>query len=274
MQSKEYEPNQTNKQILDISMMHIKSVDYPVSLRWVFYRLLQEGIYKGKEGYGQFKSLTAMARKRFYNEWNPETLKDDTRNINWLGVGAFDKNSWITDLECHLDKFQTQDYFIIICFEARAMSPQFYHHTENIPLVPFGGDPSIPYKFSIAQGIEWASKHYNKPVIVLYFGDADKKGELIKSSAFKDIASWCEVDFELIHCGLTLSQAKAFNLPENPDKPGQYQWESLSDIQAKEIIYKNIEPYQDSSKFEEIEELEQEILSEIKEKVLDGGVSG
>jgi hypothetical protein len=31
-------------------------------------------------------------------------------------------------------------------------------------------------------------------------------------------------DFEFV--GLTVAQAKHFNLPENPEKPNQYQWES------------------------------------------------
>jgi len=32
------------------------------------------------------------------------------------------------------------------------------------------------------------------------------------------------VPFDFV--GLTVAQAKHFNLPENPEKPNQYQWES------------------------------------------------
>jgi hypothetical protein len=47
----------------------------------------------------------------------------------------------------------------------------------------------------------------------------------------------------LWHCRLTLEQAKTFNLPENPERPGQFQWESLSDEQAASLIVPALEKY-------------------------------
>jgi hypothetical protein len=36
--------------------------------------------------------------------------------------------------------------------------------------------------------------------------------------------------------GLTVEQARRYALPENFERPGQWQWEALSDVQAREII--------------------------------------
>ena len=172
-------------------------------------------------------------------------------------------------MECKLDKYDTQDYFVLICFEARAMYKQFLHYTKNIPLVPFGGDPSIPFKWKVAKALEIASSNYENPIKVLYFGDCDKKGSQIGPSAFKDIRAWCDVDFDLIYCGLTPKQAKDMNLQENPDHPGEFQWEALTDPQAMSIIKKNIKPFQNKGKYSPVEEEEVRILEKAKKTLME-----
>lgn len=45
--------------------------------------------------------------------------------------------------------------------------------------------------------------------------------------------------------GLTVEQARRYGLPENFERPGQWQWEALSDAQAREIIQGALELYLD-----------------------------
>jgi hypothetical protein len=40
----DWKPHQKSENILNRAMEHIKSVGYRVSVRWIFYRLLQVGI--------------------------------------------------------------------------------------------------------------------------------------------------------------------------------------------------------------------------------------
>ena len=261
------------KDILKVALGYVKSVDYKVSLRWVFYRLLQEGIYSKKEDYNKCKKLFASARKNFEAGWHPETLADETRKILWRGVGSLNKKEWVETLECDLDKFQNQNQIILILFEAKAMLGQFKHYTRHIPLIAFGGDASIPYKWEIAKSIDWLVMKYGKPIEVLYFGDADKKGMQICNSAFRDIHDWAEGLFNIHHCGLTTEQAEEFNLPSNPDKPGEYQWEALSQEQAKKINMTYIEKIQNQDKIEEIQNEEERILKDIKRRLKMKGVS-
>ncbi len=281
------------KAYLDRALEHINSVSYRVSLRWVFYRVWQEGLLqdcwkKGlkmdiktkklfpfEENDAQYKTrcnrnfiaATAAARHKLYGGWKRDSVIDDTRNIIWKGIGDFDKFDWISNLSCNIDKFQNQDHVVLIMFEAQAMISQFEYLTKHIPLVPSSGEFTIDYKNSIALAIEELSQRYNKPVVVLYFGDCDEKGRKIRESALKYIREWCSVEFEDFYCGLTDEQAKAFYLESNPDKPNNYQWESLSDEQAKEIILPYVKRFQDQDKIEELEKLEQEILKEAKEKL-------
>ncbi len=253
--------------ILDTAMSHVKSVPYGVSLRWVFYRLLQDSVYKDKKEYGNCKELLGRVRKKMRRGWKQDTLIDDTRNIIWRGVGAEDYYDWVDSLKCTLDKIQTQKHIVLIIYEARAMTQQFAYYTKHIPLIPLGGDASIPYKWEIAKEIEQLHFKYDQnPITVLYFGDADSKGKQIKDSAMKDIIDWCGVDFEVKHCGLTLKQAKKYKLPENPEKPGEYQWEALSDKQAKAIITAGLKGLQDVEKYEPVYRKEKRLLAKAKKK--------
>ncbi len=245
------------------SLEYVKSVPYKVTKRWLFYRLYQDGTLTTKKDISKLKILDKV-RKEYEYGWTPDTLADTSRNMHRITTGIITKEDWLENLKCKLDKFQNQDYYIMLWFEANAMLGQFKKYTDNIPLVPFGGDPSIPFKYSIAKEIEWADAIYNKPIVILYFGDCDKKGEQIPKSALEDIEEWCSVDFEFIPCGLTLEQAKAFKLPEDPEKPDKFQWEALSDEQAKKIICNNIKKFQDKKKFKEVEKIEKEILKDIQ----------
>ena len=81
------------------------------------------------------------------------------------------------------------------------------------------------------------------PVIVLYFGDLDEGGEVISEVVERDVNTFCSVPFDFVRCGINEDQVAHYGVPENPDKPGQYQWEALPDAAAREIIHISMEPY-------------------------------
>ncbi|MBD3264152.1 MAG: hypothetical protein GF375_03510 [Candidatus Omnitrophica bacterium] len=242
-------PNKKTGQILARALELVEEVPYKVSLRWVFYALLQEGLYKTKKDYLKWKALSSRYRKSFAEGWHPDTLADDTRTKIYRtgGEASIDDcvNSLVDDIvdgiNFSLDHFYRQDVYIEIWFEAKAMAGQFKYYTRGVDLVPFGGDPSIPFKWLISRDLIWKRKKYNKPITILYFGDYDKHGLEILDSAEADIRSWSGVDFELSRCGLTPEQIEQYNVPENPAKPGEFQWEALNDKAAKEIILSALE---------------------------------
>ena len=133
--------------------------------------------------------ILAKARKSFYEAGALILGRRNQRTVK-RGDGWFTEKSWLQAIgkaECRLDKMMHQGYYVELWFEAKAMRAQFEHYTKYITLRPFGGDPSIPYKWQAAQELERASKYYNKPIVILYFGDYDKKGLSIPESALKDI---------------------------------------------------------------------------------------
>jgi len=263
-----YKPDKPEtRKWLDEAWEAVKSVDYQVSLRWVFYRLLQKGYFKSKRDYkDKFSKIMSSVRHGEYENWRPDTLADETRTAIYQGFGALTEDDVSYTAFRPLDKFKDQKNIVMVAYEANAMSAQFKKYVEHQPLFPCGGQPSIPYKYEIAKAYENACERYEdaKNLILLYFGDRDKAGEKIRDVVFEHVGKWCGYDIEMISCGLTSEQAKTMNLPENPEKPETYQWEALNDEQARNIILAYLYKYVDKDKLNANIKRENELKEKLK----------
>ena len=76
--------------MLVYAMTCVMSVDYRVSLRWLFYRLLQ-GFGLTKKDYNPFKRVVANFRKKMLRGWHPAILADETRQIYDPNKGSIKK---------------------------------------------------------------------------------------------------------------------------------------------------------------------------------------
>jgi len=270
-----YQPNAKSLAILARGWKHVQSIPYAATSRWLFYRLLQDGIYKDKDDYkGKFIPLFSRARHNYFEGWRPDTLTDDRRSpIEHKGVFV-DVASWVEDMAaggfvCSLDHFFSQDVYLEVWFEAEAMQNQFKYYVKGVTLRPFSGMPSISYKYSIAQALEAADSKYDKPIVILYFGDYDNAGMTIPETSTNDIREWCSTNFDFVRCGLNAGDNVRYNIPENFDKPGTYQWEGLSDRAARELITSSIEAYIDTDIISELES-EGEQASELFDEYVKG----
>lgn len=264
-----YNPQQKTKMILDWCLKRIQSVPYRVTSRWLFYRYVEEILKPSgmttktaKKEYKNFLSYTSRARKRFYNGWKPDTLIDDTRDSTIRGFGYANENRWLESFKrkkAVFDKYRNQDHVVEVWFEAQAMYSQFAFYTEpyHITLRPFKGDASIDYKWQIAKHLE-IFKAYNKPIVILYFGDLDAKGLSIPRSAIKDIREWCGLPFTFVRCGINKDQVVEWGIIEAFDKEETYQWEALDEDKAKALIVGNVEKYWSLEKIKEVENTEYE----------------
>ena len=253
-------PDKKTQEILKVALDHVKSVSYKVSLRWVFYRLYQDGFYSTKEGYNKFEYLCSRARHTRWNGWKPDTLADETREIIKRTYGMPDIDEALEDMpddlarniDLSIDHFFRQNHYIELWYEARAMTGQFRHYTAKIDLVPLGGMSSIPYKYQIAKNLEWKRQKYQKPIKILYFGDEDLAGHTIKADVEEDVRKWSAADFKIEWCGLTEEQAEKYKIPRSVEKKG-YQWEALNDEAAAEIIREGLDRFIDRGIIKEAE---------------------
>jgi len=248
-------------EILNTAMDHLNSVPYKVSLRWLFYRLYQDGFYRTKDDYdNKWEYVCARARHTNWNGWRPDTLDDETREIIHRTHGMADIEEALAqmpdrlagDIDLSIDHFYRQDHYVELWYEARAMTGQFRHYTDKIDLVPMGGQPSIPYKWDVAKHLEWKRTKYEKSIIILYFGDEDLAGHEIETDIEQDTKKWCKIPFKIKWCGLTEAQAKKYGIPHSYEKKG-YQWEALTDEAASEIIRYSLDEYIDRAVIKEAE---------------------
>ena len=297
-----YNPSEENKYILDRALGYVNSVPYQVTNRWVFYRLLQDGTYSEKKSYRHLLSISSKARKEFYGGWHPGTLADDTRapvlmqrdglySIAPRGWGFKTRKEWMKtlkkELNCPLDRWRDQPIYAEIWFEAAAMQGQFLHYAnENIPLLAFHGDVSIPEKWRTAMRLSQRWRELKKPIRIFYYGDLDPKGLQIPDSAWEDISKWAfwlaqaknpKLDIDdwvpfhwksFVRVGIQDEQVKRLSIPENPERPGTYQWEALDDKQAAELIAE-ANKHLDLEAFDEVKAQEAKIIEEIRRKLKD-----
>ncbi len=275
---KPYNPHESTARVLNWLLPKVKEVPYKVPLRWAFYRCVQEmGLAKDK--YDNFGDWVTEARRRMYNGWMPDTLVDDTRPIYMRGFGYDSFEDWFKTMKDEnpmYHKFANQDYLPMVGYEARAMHRQFDHYLKplHIPLAPFGGDPGPPFKWAVAKKLNAMLRKFpEKSVVLLYFGDYEPiqktgsrgKGIRIPLDALKEIRPYFHahqrawrpeedvVDIEFVRCGLNPEHIEKYDIPENPDRPREYQWEALDDKDAKEVIMESIDKYWDSDALQEVE---------------------
>lgn len=283
-----YNPNLATANLLDRAMDHINSVPYGVTARWLFYRLLQDGQLDKKSDYKKLLGYLSKARKGFWNGWRPDTLADDTRSPQIRGGGYESPDQWVEllaeGLTCVLDHWSTQHTYVEVWFEASAMASQFdFYVNQNISLLAFHGDVSIPEKWRCAERLRQRYEELNVPIVVLYYGDLDDKGLMIPKSAETDIrqfiaqgyadnefSTWSEKydafdeDFQFIRVGLNDEHIQDYGVTENPERPGTYQWEALSDVGAQELIAV-ANDYIDLDAIEEIEGIEDDTARQVRE---------
>lgn len=263
-------PNDAAASLIIKTKEHLASVPYRVSLRWLFYRLLQDGFLRDKADYLTYKGIIAKARHSGYIP--PDAISDEGRARVRLSGSFDDVEEWtvtltdqmrngmqVVDLQAH------HDPYVIVAFEAKAMSAQFeqYARPYGVTLWPFGGDPSIPYKYEIATFI----RNLDQEVVILYFGDLDDKGQSIGESAMRDVRKWSYGTFTAYLAGLTPEQADEMTLAENPEHPGSYQWEALTDDQAAGLITEALDEFIDLEVIAKARESERVELTRIAARI-------
>jgi hypothetical protein len=151
-----------------------------------------------------------------------------------------------------------------------------------MPLLAFHGDISIPEKWRAAKRIgNWWYKN-RKPVRIYYYGDYDPKGLVIPDSAWNDIRLWAMMTvrslddklpmteyvdaFHFERVGINQEHIDQFNIPENPERPGTYQWEALDDTSARVLIAQSEERLSMEA-FEGVEAQEQDIIKRFRERL-------
>ena len=71
------------------------------------------------------------------------------------------------------------------------------------------------------------------------------------------------LDPSLIEPHLGQHQVSQYNIPENPDRPGTYQWEGLDDVSAQDLIGQ-VDQYLNEHAFDQVVEAEERVTVQFK----------
>lgn len=301
-----YNPSPEVARILNRAKGYVDSAPYRVTARWVFYRLLQDGTLATKQDYKRLLSYSSKARKEWWNGWAPDMLADDTRQPNVRGSGFDTEAEWLRavqqQLSCTLDHWGSQRNYVEVWFEAAAMQSQFQHYCDpNISLLAFHGDVSIPAKWDATVRLvnRWRELPDDGRIIVLYYGDLDPKGISIPEAAERDVRRFAsryiieqEIkagrragddrgrdrlidlctdfsrDFEFSRIALNESHITEYDIPDNPERPGTWQWEAVPDEAAEELIG-TANQYLDTDSFGSIEDREEAYTQRVRSHLQD-----
>lgn len=282
------------KRIVKDAPVILGALPYRVSLRWLFYRLFQEGYFPSNEGKESgaykadcYKKLKAIKSRAVYSEnewrWPPDICTDEGRNrVAQSGFwdGEERAATLVKQANCRIDINGASDFYVMLCFEAQAMAQQFKHYTREYPvdLWPFAGDPSHDFKNDLARHCavlthEMMDRGFQKPILLYYFGDLDPKGMVIPESAIYRVREWAfdkSVYVEIIakRVGLLDHHPELFGMEsaESFDQSSgqwitKFQWEALADDQAGDLIIEALESVFD---LDEIKKINHEAASYTK----------
>jgi hypothetical protein len=237
-----YKPQKENQEWLNWLLDKVQALPYKASARWAFYRVVQEYGFDKSDYHNKFLKITSKVRKEHWNGWDQQTFEDDTRTMsNTYGQAYDDAETWFTSMKDRSPRLTfeyDQENLVFVAYEAKAMSNQFEHYLGKyrICLVPFGGDASVYYKARIAKDMDDAHEKFGKHIVLLYFGDKDKKGDEIPENALRDLRKWTKYDFEYHRLGINPEHISKYNIPVDPETGSKYQWEALDDNIAKELL--------------------------------------
>jgi len=271
-----YEPREENQKWLNWLLGKVQALPYKASARWAFYRVVQEQGFAKSDYKSSFLKITSRVRKERWNGWAPDTFEDDTRSMNHIyGLGYSTVGDWFSSMKEKSPRLSfeaEQENLVFVAYEAKAMSNQFEYYLGKwrICLAPFGGDASIDYKHTIAKAIDRAHDEFGKHVVLLYFGDADKKGNEIPENALRDLRKWCRYDFEYHRLGINPEHISKYSIPIDPETGSKYQWEALDDKIAHALL-DQVFDYWSKDTIEDIKEREAE-ASEVWSKSVDEAI--
>lgn len=209
----------TNKEIKAIktAVYEKLSVENPMTLRQLFYRLVSDGTIGKKET--EYKSLAHLTRNmRMSGELPFDWFADNTR---WQrkpdSYSSLERGVEIFAQAYRRDIWINQENYVEIWLEKDALAGVVYEVTAefDVPLMVSRGYSSLSYLHGAAMQIDFI----DKPTFIYYFGDYDPSGRDIPrdiETKLRTFAPDAEIHFEIV--GVTPEQIKTLNLQTRPTK--------------------------------------------------------
>lgn len=215
-----YKMRDETRQIREHILSVFSSYQDVMTVRQIFYRLLNFGYEKSEKFYN--KVQRQLQEMRLAGVMPFSFIADNTRSFykprTYKGLSSMLEE---TKYFYRRDLWDNADCNVEIWLEKEALRGVFYRitHEYDVPLFVSRGFSSLSFVYDSAIEI----KQRKKPTFVYFFTDYDPSGIIVAKSIekrFKEFGAGDNGRFERI--GLTPKQIYDFNLPERPTKKGTH----------------------------------------------------
>jgi hypothetical protein len=187
----------------------------PMTVRQVYYQLVSRQVIKNNPGRYQAVSNALVDARRegiIPWDWIEDRLRRPRQVDMWSGLPSFAETC---RRAYRRDVWPSQPKYIEVWLEKDALSGIF----EDI-LAPYGVTLNVGRGYDGWSSIHNAAARYaereewDRPPVVLYFGDFDPSGEDMVRSLAERLAD-CGSHPEIIKCALTYDDIQRYDLPPN-----------------------------------------------------------
>lgn len=200
----------------------IVAADYPMTVRQVFYQLVNRGVVEKSEEAYQGTVVRLLTTMRVAGDLPFAWIVDHTRRRRVTETwDSMDEAVQDTARFYRKSALKASPAYIEIWVEKDALSGIMWDVTSDydVPLLSSKGMPSLTFLHSTAEQMKWEQESRGRPSYIYQFGDHDPTGALIPRTIETRLREFCpEVEFAVERVSLTPEQITQHHLPTRPTK--------------------------------------------------------
>jgi hypothetical protein len=231
-----------------IGVLNRERENWPLSVRQVYYRLLGIGYPKSAGLADRVSTHLSNARRAGEIPW--EAIYDSglslTKPTTFASAENYAEGVWEAARTLRLDRQVGQPVRLLVWTEAKGIVPLVSRiaNERGVPVVSGSGYDSTTLRHDIGVTVS-----PDQPLVVLHVGDLDPHGALIFRAAAEDVQAWASsvgASAEFVRIAVTPEQVADYDLPDDPEKPGNVQVEALPISTLRGIVEDAITSQQDA----------------------------
>lgn len=204
------------------AIYNIVAADHPMTVRQVFYQLVQRGLIEKSEAQYQQTVVRLLTSMRIEGELPFAWIVDHSRRRLVTSTQTSMAEA-VEDTAKFYRKSALRDSpaYIEIWVEKDALSGIMWDVTSvyDVPLLSSKGMPSLTFLHTTAEQIDFEWEIRDRPTYLYQFGDHDPTGALIPKTIEARLREFCpKADFTVERVALTEAQITAHRLPTRPTK--------------------------------------------------------
>ncbi|WP_267424889.1 hypothetical protein [Methylobacterium sp. GC_Met_2] len=200
----------------------IVEADQPMTVRQIFYQLVQRGLIEKSEAQYQQTVVRLLTSMRVAGELPFAWIVDHSRRR--LVTSTYTSMTQAVEDTARFYRksaLREAPAYVEIWVEKDALSGIMWDVTSvyDVPLLSSKGMPSLTFLHTTAEQMKIEWRYRDRPTYLYQFGDHDPTGALIPKTIEARLREFCpDVEFTMERVALTEAQITEYRLPTRPTK--------------------------------------------------------